>query len=316
MEKLKVIVSDEYAGKRLDACCALLLNEKHQDHDGLFFSREYLKHVLRDGGVIIDDMFRKPSYKVSTGQVIEITIPEPEEYPIEAENIPLDIIYEDRDVIVVNKPKGMVVHPAPGNYSGTLVNALMYHTKDLSGINGVTRPGIVHRIDKDTTGLLMVAKNDLAHQKLSEQLKAHSIHREYIGLCKGNIKETYGTIDLPIGRHPKERLKRAVVKEGGKKAVTHFHVLEHYRHGFTLASFILETGRTHQIRVHMASLGFPLVGDHLYGGEKGYSFKTEGQCLHAAKLGFEHPRTGAFMDFSAPLPDYFQSIINQKLVRI
>ncbi len=231
---------------------------------------------------------------------------------MEAEDIPLDIVYEDGDVLVVNKPKGMVVHPAPGNYTGTLVNALMYHTTDLSRINGVNRPGIIHRIDKDTSGLLMVAKNDLAHKSLSAQLKDHSITRQYRALVKGIIKEERGTVDMPIGRHPVDRVRMAVVKERdkGKEAVTHFEVMARYPgKNYTLMTFRLETGRTHQIRVHMQAIGHPIAGDTLYKGDKGNPFKTQGQCLHAELLGFVHPRTGEYMEFRAPLPEYFEKIL-------
>lgn len=294
------IIEENNTDKRLDICCA----EAFPD-----LSREYIKRIIIDGGVLVNEQFKKASYKVCTGDQIEILVPEPEEYTVTAENIPLDIIYEDSDVLVVNKPKGMVVHPAPGNYSGTLVNALMHHTKDLSGINGVLRPGIIHRIDKDTTGLLMVAKNDLAHKALAEQLKVHTTDREYIGLVKGRLDQNEGMINMPIDRHPNDRLRRAVVQTGGKDAITHFHVIERFNQPYTLVGFKLETGRTHQIRVHMQSIGHPLAGDTLYHGEKGNPFKTEGQCLHAAKIGFIHPRTGEHMIFEAPLPDYLQKII-------
>ena len=235
-------------------------------------------------------------------------IPEPEIPRLEDPNIPIDIVYEDEDVIVVNKAQGMVVHPAPGNYNGTLVNALLYHCKDLSSINGVIRPGIVHRIDKDTSGILVIAKNDDAHNKLSEQLKDHSMKREYYALIEGRLKNNDGTIDKPLGRCKKDRLKIGII-EDGKRAVTHYEVVERYN-GYTLVKCVLETGRTHQIRVHMASIGFPLVGDPLYGFKR-QKFKLEGQVLHARTLGFIHPRTGEYMEFTSELPQYFCDLINK-----
>ena len=226
----------------------------------------------------------------------------------EAEDIPLNIVYEDSDVIVVNKPQGMVVHPAPGNYSGTLVNGLLYHCKDLSTINGVIRPGIVHRIDKDTSGILVVAKNDNSHNFLSEQLRDHSMKREYYAVVEGRLKNDNGIIDKPLGRNKKDRLKMGIV-EGGRRAVTHYEVLERYNNT-TLIKCILETGRTHQIRVHMASIGHPLIGDPLYGFKK-QKFKLEGQMLHAKVLGFIHPTTKEYMEFSSELPGYFQELIEK-----
>lgn len=302
MEEIKIIVSEEEGATRLDALCAA----HGGDH-----SREYIKKRIAAGDVTVNGQIKKASHRVTAGEEVVLTIPEPETYTVEAENIPLDIIYEDSDLLVVNKPKGMVVHPAPGNYTGTLVNALMYHTVDLSGINGVNRPGIIHRIDKDTTGLLMVAKNDLAHQGLSVQLKDHSITRQYRALAKGIVKADSGTMDMPLGRHPKDRIRMAVMKERGqgREAITHFKVVSRYTRGYTLLTFRLETGRTHQIRVHMAAIGHPIAGDELYRGDKGNAFKTHGQCLHAEKLGFIHPRTGEYMEFNAPLPPYFTAIL-------
>lgn len=303
MEEYSLCMTEEHIGLRLDAACAAALPER---------SREYIKKIIGEGGVTVDGVARKPSYKIKGDEVLRIRIPEPVEYTVEAEDIPLDIVYEDGDVLVVNKPKGMVVHPAPGNYTGTLVNALMYHTTDLSGINGVNRPGIIHRIDKDTSGLLMVAKNDLAHKSLSVQLKDHSITRQYRALVKGIIKEERGTVNMPIGRHPVDRVRMAVVKERdkGKEAVTHFEVMARYPgKNYTLMTFHLETGRTHQIRVHMQAIGHPIAGDTLYKGDKGNPFKTQGQCLHAELLGFVHPRTGEYMEFRAPLPEYFEKIL-------
>ena len=242
--------------------------------------------------------------------MIALTIPEPEEPEILPEDIPLDILYEDSDVILINKPKNMVVHPAAGHYTGTLVNALMYHCRgDLSGINGVLRPGIVHRIDKDTTGVLIVCKNDRAHNALAEQLKKHSITRKYRAIVCGNLKEDEGTVDAPLGRHPQDRKKMAIVRSGGKRAVTHYRVLERFGND-TYIECQLETGRTHQIRVHMASLGHPLLGDEIYGRAKS-PFKLEGQTLHAMVLGFIHPTTGEYMEFEAPLPEYFEKLLEK-----
>ena len=252
----------------------------------------------------------KASTKTATGALIALTIPEPEEPEILPEDIPLDILYEDSDVILINKPKDMVVHPAAGHYTGTLVNALMYHCKgDLSGINGVLRPGIVHRIDKDTTGVLIVCKNDRAHNALAEQLKEHSITRKYRAIVCGNLKEDEGTVDAPLGRHPQDRKKMAIVRSGGKRAVTHYRVLERFGN-YTYIECQLETGRTHQIRVHMASLGHPLLGDEIYGRAKS-PFKLEGQTLHAMVLGFIHPTTGEYMEFEAPLPEYFEKLLEK-----
>ena len=254
----------------------------------------------------------KASYRLTPGEHLQIHIPEPEEISIEPEDIPLDILYEDGDIIVVNKPKRMVVHPAPGHYSGTLVNALMYHCRDsLSGINGVMRPGIVHRIDQDTTGVLVVCKNDTAHQSLAEQLKEHSITREYQAIVHGHIKASEGTVEGSIGRHPVDRKKMAMNVRNGKPAVTHYQVIDELNHQYTYISCRLETGRTHQIRVHMASLGHPILGDNLYGPSK-CPFKLQGQTLHAKILGFVHPTTGEYMEFEAPLPDYFEKLL-QKL---
>ena len=251
----------------------------------------------------------KPSYRVKTGEKITVTIPEPEETDIKPENIPLDIVYEDDDIAIINKSKGMVVHPAPGHYSGTLVNALMYHCKDsLSGINGNLRPGIVHRIDRDTTGILVICKNDAAHLCLSEQLAAHSIKRVYYCIVNGKVSAD-GTVDAPIGRNPADRKKMAIVKDG-RRAVTHYHVLENFGNRYTFLSCELETGRTHQIRVHMASIGHPLLGDTVYGSEK-QPYHTEGQVLHAGVLGFSHPKDGSYVEFSSGLPEYCTDLLNK-----
>ena len=269
-------------------------------------TRSQLKNLINDGHVTVNGQAVKPKYKVQAGDKISLVKPEPQSLELTPENIPLDIVYEDDDVIVVNKPQGMVVHPAPGHPDHTLVNALLYHSP-LSTINGTFRPGIVHRIDKNTSGLLMVAKNDLAHQSLAEQLRNKTNKREYLALVYGQIKEDEGTIDAPLGRNPQDRKKQAVVK-GGRHAVTHFKVIKRYDN-FTLVKCILETGRTHQIRVHMKYIGHPLVGDPLYGPRK--VIGKNGQFLHAALLGFKHPRTGKEMVFEAPLPENFQKMLDK-----
>lgn len=266
--------------------------------------------LIEDGNVLINGKTAVKNAKVKDGDSVIITVPDPELYDITPENIPLDIVYEDGDLLVVNKPKGMVVHPAAGNYSGTLVNALMYHCGDsLSGINGVMRPGIVHRIDKNTSGLLMVAKNDFAHNKLAEQIKEHSFTREYEAVVYGSLKTDSGVIDAPIGRHPVKRKQMAVIYENSKNAVTHYEVLERLE-GFTHIRLRLETGRTHQIRVHMAYIGHPVAGDEVYGPKKVIK-ELGGQCLHAKKIGFIHPRTEEYMEFDSPLPDYFVNFLKR-----
>ena len=275
-------------------------------------SRSHLQTLIRSGEILVGGKKVKSGYALSDGD--EITVPEEkpaEELPILAEEIPLDIVYEDADVVVVNKPKGMVVHPAPGHYEGTLVNALMFHCKDsLSGINGMLRPGIVHRIDKDTTGLIIACKNDAAHNKIAEQLAVHSITRRYIALCWGNIREDELTVDQPIARAQSDRKKMAIATSGtGRRAVTHVRVLERFGSA-TLVECRLETGRTHQIRVHMAFLQHPLVGDPVYGRKKDL-YTANGQYLHAAVLGFVHPRTGQYLEFQAPLPDYFEQALER-----
>ena len=268
-------------------------------------SRSHIQRLIKDGHVTVNEKCVKVNYKVGKEEVVKVIIPEPETLPeIVPEEIPLDILYEDDDILVVNKPKGMVVHPAPGHYTGTLVNAVMYHCQDnLSGINGVLRPGIVHRIDMDTTGSLLVCKNDQAHHILAEQLKEHSITRKYHAIVHGNLKEDSGTINAPIGRHPTNRKKMAINEKNGKPAITHYKVLERFSN-YTYMEFKLETGRTHQIRVHMASIGHPLLGDTVYSSGKS-PFKTQGQTLHAMTIGFIHPRTNEYMEISAPLPEYF-----------
>lgn len=276
--------------------------------DGL--SRSYLQKLLKSELVEVDKRTVKNSYKLSAGERIEFEVPEAAEPEIKAEDIPLDIIYEDSDIILVNKPKGMVVHPAAGHYSQTLVNGLMYHCRNgLSGINGVLRPGIVHRIDMDTTGVLIVCKNDFAHNAIAEQLKVHSITRKYFAIVHGVIQEDEGTVDAPIGRHPVDWKKMSINRKNGKEAVTHYRVLERFRQ-FTYVECQLETGRTHQIRVHMASIGHPLLGDSVYGPSKS-PFKLQGQTLHAGVLGIVHPRTGNYMEFSAPLPEYFSELLDK-----
>ena len=266
--------------------------------------------LIADGNVFINGKVAAKNAKVKDGDRVEITLPDPEVYDITPENISLDIVYQDSDLLVVNKPKGMVVHPAAGNYSGTLVNALMYHCGDsLSGINGVMRPGIVHRIDKDTSGLLMVAKNDFAHNKLAEQIKEHSFTREYEAVVYGSLKSDSGVIDAPVGRHPIKRKQMAVIYENSKNAVTHYEVIEKLE-GFTHIRLKLETGRTHQIRVHMSYIGHPVAGDEVYGPKKIIK-ELGGQCLHAKKIGFIHPRTGEYMEFDSPLPDYFMNFLKR-----
>lgn len=265
--------------------------------------------LVSEGLVSVNGKTVSKSCKVKKGDTVLITVSDPKEYDIVPENIPLDIVYEDEDLLVVNKPKGMVVHPAAGNYSGTLVNALMFHCgSSLSGINGVMRPGIVHRIDKNTSGLLMVAKNDLAHTGLAAQIKAHSFMLEYEAVVYGNIKDDEGTVNAPIGRHPIKRKQMAVVN-GGREAVTHYKVIERFD-GFTHIGVRLETGRTHQIRVHMAYIGHPVAGDEVYGPKKVIT-ELGGQCLHAKKIGFIHPRTGEYMEFDSPLPDYFKKFLQR-----
>lgn len=275
------------------------------------FSRSYIQKLIKDGHVKVGEKTIKANYKLSYDEMIHVEIPDAAEPDIVAENIPLDILYEDDDILFVNKPKGMVVHPAAGHYSGTLVNALMYHCGDsLSGINGVMRPGIVHRIDMDTTGSLLVCKNDIAHQKLAEQLKEHSIHRVYHALVHGNIKEDSGTINAPIGRHPVDRKKMSINTQNGREAITHYEVLERFGN-YTYVACKLETGRTHQIRVHMASIHHPLVGDVVYGPQKCPFPNLQGQTLHAKTLGIIHPRSGEYLEVNAPLPEYFQKLLER-----
>lgn len=274
-------------------------------------SRSYIQKLLGDGNILVNNMLVKSNYKLGIGDEISVTLPEAKEPDIVPENISLDIVYEDEDLLVVNKPKGMVVHPAAGHASGTLVNAILYHCNgNLSTINGVLRPGIVHRIDMDTTGLLVVCKNDLAHRCLAEQLKVHSITRKYQAIVYDNIVEEEGTIQQPIGRHPVDRKKQAVNVRHGKEAITHYRVLERFHGKYTFVECQLETGRTHQIRVHMAYIHHPLLGDTVYGPAKD-QFHLQGQTLHAGVLGFVHPRTQKYMEFQAELPGYFQELLEQ-----
>ena len=291
-------IEEQQAGERIDKAVSSLQTE---------WSRTQIGNWVSEGVLTVNGEVVKPKYKVKTGDIIEITVPEAEPLEILAEDLHLDIVYEDADVLVVNKPKGMVVHPAPGHTTGTLVNGLMYHCQDLSGINGVMRPGIVHRIDKDTSGLLMVAKNDTAHESLVNQLVAKTVTRKYTALVHGHIAHDKGTIDAPIGRDTKDRQKQAVV-DSGKHAVTHFQVIERFG-DYTLVECRLETGRTHQIRVHMNYIGFPLVGDPKYGPRKTIDFG--GQVLHAGVLGFTHPVTGEYLEFSAPLPEDFENVLTE-----
>ena len=273
-------------------------------------TRSYLQKLIKDGEVTVNGKNVKTGYQLSKGDEVCVNIPEPKELDVEPQKMDLDIVYEDEDVILINKPKGMVVHPAPGHTTDTLVNGLLYHCKDnLSGINGVARPGIVHRIDRDTTGILIVCKNDMSHNSIAAQLKEHSINRRYRALVHGNLKEDTGTVEGPIGRHPIDRKKMSINEKNGKPAVTHYTVLERFGN-YTLIECKLETGRTHQIRVHMTSIGHPLVGDEVYGPAK-CPFKLQGQCLHAMVLGFVHPRTGEYMEFSADLPEYFEDLLRK-----
>ena len=295
MEEVKLTVDAALTG-RIDKVLGHQLKQ---------FSRSQIQKWVTDGNVTVNGQPVKPKYKLAVGDQVVVSPEAPQKIDLEPENIPLDIVYEDDDVLVVNKPQGMVVHPAPGHPNHTLVNALLYHSP-LSTINGEFRPGIVHRIDKDTSGLLMVAKNDMAHRSLAAQLKAKTNQREYVALVHGVIKQEAGTIDAPIGRSRKDRKKQAIVSDG-RHAVTHFKVLKRYRH-YTLVSCRLETGRTHQIRVHMKSIGHPLAGDPLYGPRK--TLPGKGQYLHARELGFKHPRTGKQLLFTAPLPDYFQRMLD------
>ena len=294
-------VQPELVGERIDKFISVNVEE---------LSRSASAALIDSGSVTVNGKNIAKNYKTRSGDQITVNVPEPKELETEPENIPLDIVYEDSDLLVVNKPKGMVVHPAPGNYSGTLVNALLYHCKDsLSGINGVLRPGIVHRIDKDTSGLLIVAKNDKAHIGLAEQIKEHSFTREYEAVVYGKLKDPTGTVDAPIGRHKTDRKKMCVTPNNSKNAVTHYRVID-YNNGFSHVALKLETGRTHQIRVHMSYIGHPVAGDSVYGPSKVIT-SLNGQCLHAKKIGFVHPISEEELFFDSELPDYFQEFLRK-----
>lgn len=298
MEIVEIYV-DEEDNERIDYYLAQELDE---------ISRSYIQKLIKESLVTVNGKTIKAKYNVNEGDHIVVKLPEPKPLEIKAEDIPIDVVYEDSDVAIINKPQGMVVHPAPGNYSGTLVNALLYHLSSLSSINGVIRPGIVHRIDKDTSGLLMVAKNNLAHSELTKQLKDHTITRRYNTLVDGNLKEDNGTINAPIGRHPIDRKKMTVTHNNSRHAITHYKVLERFIE-YSLLEAQLETGRTHQIRVHMSYIKHPVVGDPVY-GSKNQKFKLNGQLLHAKTIGFNHPRTGEYMEFHSDLPEYFHKVLN------
>ena len=292
-------VDFENEGERLDKYISMLFPEQ---------SRSFFQKIIKDGHVTVNDKPEKANCRLKVEDLVCVEIPDAVETQILPENIPLDVLYEDDDLLVVNKPKGMVVHPSAGHYSGTLVNAVMYHCKDsLSGINGEIRPGIVHRIDMDTTGSLIVCKNDESHVAVAEQIKVHSVNRIYRGIVYGVVKDDEGVIHAPIGRHPVERKKMAINEKNGKDAITHYKVLERFDK-YSYMEFKLETGRTHQIRVHMASIGHPLLGDTLYSNGKS-PYKLQGQTLHAMVIGFNHPKNGAYIEISAPLPEYFEKIL-------
>lgn len=297
-EKIEFIIEKSYEGMRIDQ----YISDHMSD-----LSRTYIKKLIDDGKITVNEKKVKASYKLQEENQVLIDIPEPEPLEIEAQNIPIDIVYEDDHVLIVNKPQGMVVHPAPGNYKDTLVNALLYHIDKLSHINGILRPGIVHRIDKDTSGLLVVAKSDLAHKSLSAQLKEHSITRKYTALVEGIIQEETGMVDAPIGRHLKDRKKMTVTDRNAKDAKTHFRVLKRFSK-YTLLECRLETGRTHQIRVHMSYIEHPVVGDLTY-GLKRQKLYSKGQLLHASTIGFIHPETEEYMEFNAPIPEYFEKVL-------
>ncbi len=300
-ELISIEIDSESSGERLDKILSSVLCE---------YSRSFVQGLFSEGLVRCKGKEVSKSFKPKNGDLIEFVVPEPKELSLEPENIPLDIMYEDSDLLIVNKPRGMVVHPAPGNYSATLVNALLWHCKgNLSGINGVIRPGIVHRIDKDTSGLLLVAKTDAAHVSLSGQISAHSLDREYRAVIHGHLKEKTGVIDAPIGRSQSDRKKMCVTNQNSKNAVTHYTVIEEFK-DFSFVALKLETGRTHQIRVHMAHMGHPVAGDMVYGPKNGIT-SLNGQCLHAGLLGFVHPTTGEHIKIEAPLPDYFTDFLGR-----
>ncbi|MBR5190457.1 MAG: RluA family pseudouridine synthase [Clostridia bacterium] len=301
MNEILIDVPESFEGERVDKFLSLLLENS---------SRNSIQKLIENGKVLVNGVVVNKKYKVSTDDEVTVLPSELKPLDAEPENIPLDIVYEDEHLLVVNKPRGMVVHPAPGNYSGTLVNALLYHCKDsLSGINGILRPGIVHRIDKDTSGLLIVAKTDKAHIGLAQQIKEHSFTREYNAVIVGHLKEHEGTVNAPIGRNPKDRKKMCVTMQNSKNAVTHYKTIEDYE-GYSHISLKLETGRTHQIRVHMAHLGHAVAGDNVYGNDKKSAY-LNGQCLHAIKIGFVHPITQEYLEFTSELPDYFTEFLNK-----
>lgn len=301
MDKIIFQVEKENAGIRIDK----YLSDNMED-----ISRSYLQKLLKEKSITVNEKEIKANYKVQEGDVVSVSVPEPGEPDILPEEIPLDILYEDDSLMVVNKPKDMVVHPSAGHLSGTLVNAVLFHCKgNLSGINGIMRPGIVHRIDKDTTGALLICKTDTCHRILAEQLKVHSITRKYRAVVQGNLKDDEGTIEGPVGRHPADRKKMAINYKNGKEAVTHYRVLERFGNA-TYIECQLETGRTHQIRVHMASIGHPLLGDTTYGSSKN-PYHLQGQALHAMVIGFLHPVTNTYMEFTAPLPEYFLKLLEK-----
>ena len=299
MDIREVVAEAGHEGERLDRFLAAALAD---------VSRSQVKCLIEEGMVLVEGKPQKPGYRVKKGDIIHIQIPDTQEIGLVPQDLPLNIVYQDNDVAVIDKPQGMVVHPAHGHWQGTLVNALLYQVKDLSGINGELRPGIVHRLDKDTSGLLVVAKNDRAHRSLAEQIKNRRARREYVAVVHGVIKESSGTIDAPIGRSTQDRKKMAVVKEG-RPAITHYTVLRRF-HSFTLVRVRLETGRTHQIRVHFSYIGHPVVGDKVYGPSKS-RFNLQGQALHACYLAFFHPTTGELLEFTSPLPAYFQELLSQ-----
>ena len=299
LDELIFTAEDEFIGMRIDKALSIAAEG---------FTRSHIQAVLEDKSVTVNGKAVSKSYKLNSGDVIVFTPPELKELDIKAQNIPIEIVYEDDDLLIVNKPRGMVVHPAPGNYDGTLVNALLYHCGNrLSGINGVIRPGIVHRIDKDTSGLLIVAKNDFSHEKLAAQIKEHSFTRRYMTVAHGNFKVDEGIIDAPIGRSPKDRKKMCVTDKNSRNALSRYEVLERFEN-FTLLRVTLETGRTHQIRVHLSHIGHPVAGDPVYGPKNGVT-KLNGQCLHAGMIAFNHPRDGRYMEFSSDLPEYFTQFV-------
>lgn len=300
-EVINFIVDAEYQDERIDKYLSLMMPDQ---------SRSYLQKLIRQEAVFVDLKPVKSNYKVSDGQMVEVYLPEPVCLDIQPENIPLDIVYEDNDVLLINKPKDMVVHPSAGHEQHTIVNAVLYHCEGhLSSLNGVLRPGIVHRIDKDTTGVIVICKNDRAHRSLAEQLKEHTITRKYHAIVFNNMPQDEGTIDAPIGRSPNDRKKMAINRTNGRNAVTHYKVLQRFGK-YTYIECQLETGRTHQIRVHMASIGHPLLGDQVYGPTK-QPYKLQGQTLHAKVLGFVHPTTGNYVEFDTPLPEYFQELLRK-----